>query len=701
MTSILVCTLGGSWAVIPEVYGFLAPDRLPLYRHHPQAEEFERQRAEYGLTAPDEIWVCTTQGRKAYDGIAALAEWCRLLPMPPVLRIWTAAGTNQLANQAECDHMRELILRACLLAQERGSGGQVVLSLAGGRKTMSADLQWAGSLFGCHALIHVVGCEPLPDQLTKELKVASMAEPLPGWLCAAVVPLVTGRSRRSDLLDVALDGRGPIRGAEFPLDPAPPGGVLAWPEPEGRWLKDELRIREREGSQLLGNYLSDLSRDERHENWRSLYRLPPRVIDNLRKTPVGPESADWLRRLPKADLHRHLGGCLDIAEQRAVGQAIWDALSTAERNAALGQVEPLLRRARWPANWPKRLKMDALRAHRAAALLVHATDDQLRFNLFGVTAPRIALKTRHRLGFAAYERPGELSGSAVLSHPAAIAPYAAAVVRGAQAEGLAYCELRGSPQKYGHGLPFLRAFKRALEYESASQPVERRTDFRFVLIADRRQRQRIGDVVRMAVVARAELGNFVAGIDLAGDEGTTRPDRIARSFLEAFAVCLPVTIHAGEGESAESIWQAAYHLHADRIGHGLTISDHPDLSARFRDRAICLELCPSSNREVVGFRDPGVPESADFPDYPLWSLWEQGLPLTLCTDNPGISRTTLPGEYLAAARMVGKRLTVWEALAMIKQAFVHAFLPSADKERLLKRADAEIYRLVLQHFGPM
>lgn len=101
---------------------------------------------------------------------------------------------------------------------------------------------------------------------------------------------------------------------------------------------------------------------------------------------------------------------------------------------------------------------------------------------------------------------------------------------------------------------------------------------------------------------------------------------------------------------------------------------------------------------MVGYRDPDWPETARFPEYPLRTLWAAGLPLTLCTDNPGISRTTLADEYLAAARMAG-RLPVWDALAMLKQGFAHAFLPSAERESLMKAADARIYRAVLRRFA--
>ena len=198
----------------------------------------------------------------------------------------------------------------------------------------------------------------------------------------------------------------------------------------------------------------------------------------------------------------------------------------------------------------------------------------------------------------------------------------------------------------------------------------------------------------------SELRDFVVGLDLAGREESGDLREIAVFLEPVFACCLPVTIHAGEGTAAEKIWQAAYHLHADRIGHGLTLVQAPKLAARFRNRNICLELCPTSNLEVVGFHDPR-PGSAGFSRkniYPLKELWNMGLPLTICTDNPGISKTTLTNEYLTASRLVDG-LTLWDALAMIKQAFSHSFLPADTRESLMKKADKIIFALVAGEFG--
>src|SRR5690606_10380588 len=147
-------------------------------------------------------------------------------------------------------------------------GGQVVFSLAGGRKTMSADLQWAGSVLGCDALIHVVGQEPFPEPLRKPT-VEFFTRELPAEIVPAEVPRVAGAGRRSELLDVELDGRGAVSNRDFPLPLAEPGALLAWEHAEGPSLCEEIRKREAAGSQLLGNYLRALGEAEHHENWRS------------------------------------------------------------------------------------------------------------------------------------------------------------------------------------------------------------------------------------------------------------------------------------------------------------------------------------------------------------------------------------------------------------------------------------------------
>lgn len=701
--NILLCTLGASWAVIPEVYALIEP-AFDLYAHHPQKADIDSLRLEHQLESPDELWVCTTGGEPTDKSLDRLLEWWRLLNTGKPLRVWRAQGTDQLASQQECELFRELAFRLTLKASEETRGGQLLLSLAGGRKTMSADLQRAASLFGCHRLLHVVESGKLPEELFRP-EPHNLLGPVPASLITNdqgqghIMPLVVGHGLRNEILDVALEGQPGISPEHYPLPEVAPSSPLNWTAPKGQLLHEEIDRCERQSGALLGNYLSSISRDEKHENWRQLYRLPTGTINALRSTQI---DRDWLEALPKVDLHRHLGGCLGLAAQQEVARALWQALGTAAQQAALKAVKPLLdcTETPWDWDWPELLKPGPdepaqARSEHAAALLCHASDQQLERNLWQVTEPRRALVRKHPGGFAAYERPGELSGSAILQHQAAIGPYAEAIVHQTVTENLAYLELRGSPQKYlgGEGATFLRLFQQALDRALARLEEEQRPTIRFIIIVDRRASE---DAIRQTVkLAVAEQQNgFVVGLDLAGDE-RHNPAEMEHWFAPAFEACLPISIHAGEGHPPEKIWKAAYHLHADRIGHGLSLLEDERLIGKFRDRGICLELCPSSNREVVGFHDPAFHTTQGFASYPLKRLWDQGLALCVCTDNPGISRTDISGEYLTAARMSGG-LTRWDALAMLKQGFAHAFLPSGEREILLKRLDTRLYRLLLK-----
>lgn len=656
---ILVCTLGLSWQVIPEAYALLAPEKCDLYRDQPRSSPLFTP----ALPEPSEVWVVTTAGSDAKP----VELWWEKLGRPVPLRWFRAVAVDGNA-QGEVELIRELILRVVLAA-----GPDAVLCLSGGRKTMSADMQRAGTVFGCRAMVHVLA----PDGLSPRLKAHDFTTPLPADVFVQAV--VVGDGRRSDLLAIA-----------------PAITPMAYPVTEGDFIQPEallrkaVEIRERDGGQMLANFHADLARDETHENWRSLYRLPPAAIAKLRAEKIDPKHHDWLKALPKADLHCHIGGILDLDEQITVGQAVWKTVSGHARNLATSDARAwLLANGKAGGDrWGFDDKLKHRRAHAAACLLAETDRAVLAEVLWTVTEPRVGLKKSHRWGFKAYEHPGSLVGSTMLQSKTATMAYATAIKQRCQRDGIAYLEVRCSPLKYYD--QFLDDFHQALYGDkSEDDPI-----IRVIVIADRRKEETIHEVVRLALEARERLGLFVVGLDLAGDELIGDPQELAPAFREAFEKCLRITIHAGEGEPAANIWKSAYHLHADRIGHGLTLAESgsSELAARFRDRRICLELCPTSNREVVGYHDPDH-RGADAP-YPLRQLMMLGVPLTLCTDNPGISRTTLAEEYLAAARMTDDGLSQWEVLALMKQAFLHAFLPASERERLIKAIDQRIFHFI-------
>jgi len=189
-----------------------------------------------------------------------------------------------------------------------------------------------------------------------------------------------------------------------------------------------------------------------------------------------------------------------------------------------------------------------------------------------------------------------------------------------------------------------------------------------------------------------------SGFDLAGAESAKKPVELRTAFLPLMERCLQLTIHAGENESVENIWQAVYHLSADRIGHGLTLADKPELMQRFIDRKIVVELCPSSNFQIVGYRDNGIAVRSTR-IYPLKEYLNKGIKVTINTDDPGMSRTTLSNEYLRAAEMTQGGLSTWEILQLIRNGYWAAFASRKTKSKCLVGAETQIMKLINERRG--
>jgi adenosine deaminase len=90
-------------------------------------------------------------------------------------------------------------------------------------------------------------------------------------------------------------------------------------------------------------------------------------------------------------------------------------------------------------------------------------------------------------------------------------------------------------------------------------------------------------------------GDGVVALGLGGPEVGNPPERYAAAFERARAAGLPRVPHAGETEGPASVWGALRTLHADRLGHGVRCLEDPALVSELRDRQIPLEVSPTSN----------------------------------------------------------------------------------------------------------
>jgi adenosine deaminase len=121
-----------------------------------------------------------------------------------------------------------------------------------------------------------------------------------------------------------------------------------------------------------------------------------------------------------------------------------------------------------------------------------------------------------------------------------------------------------------------------------------------------------------------------------------------RAFAPAFEAArrlgLRRTCHAGEavGAGPENIKIALDALGAERIDHGVAITEDPTLMARAAAERIPITVCPTSN-VVIANRYRSLAE------HPFLAMREAGIPVTINTDDPAMEDLDLGLEYRRVA----------------------------------------------------
>ena len=146
----------------------------------------------------------------------------------------------------------------------------------------------------------------------------------------------------------------------------------------------------------------------------------------------------------------------------------------------------------------------------------------------------------------------------------------------------------------------------------------------------------------------------IVGLDIAGAEDGYPAEDHSEAYAFAHKRFLNKTVHAGEGYGPESIFQAITDLHAERIGHGVHLFSPEfvkheknaadaekfvqDLAEYIANNRVCVEVCLSSNLQVI-------PElKGDLLNHPLKHMLYHRMAVTICTDNCTVSKTNMLRE---------------------------------------------------------
>lgn len=733
MKNILISTLGASWQIVPETIGaFFYDDACDFYGASlsEQVVEFRKGiRSVLGDGKIDELWLLSTdqeQNRNFLsikDNVRRITDWLATYSSVPKLtvRVWVLNGVKDILEKTDVELFHNMALHAVYDAKLIAGGGRVLVSLACGRKTMSADIQDAAYCFGCDMMMHILG-----DRTSWEGDSVCLTESD----CRIVLPIELKPFPASDLFtdwfkstsEIYRRFRIPLDDSKWERESCKCGSVYYYHyENRNDFLKKVQEKREA-AKHFYSSYWS--SEQYSYDNFPILYTLSLKTQASLKNFRIGRSEKDrenelsLLRTLPKADLHCHLGGVLSPKEIIDVASAIEDdvALERSRNNAFrewnLKGPEKLESWKDWRERLSKALCVSPLLVVAAYVLQFKNAPEKLdeviygpMYNngmdlrderLFVSIAPRV---TDCQRDLTPYEALGDLQGSGLLKHEKTLRKTLQIFFENARLNNLKYVEIRCSPIKYEDtALAFVpKDVVRVIleEMQRAEDDFGIRSSM--IFIASRHGKQKdIKDAIELYQdlekddTCSADFKKYFRGFDVAGNESEKSPDELRGAFQQILRDCKNVTVHAGETMPADNIWEAVYCLNAERIGHGLTLVEREnDLMPKFRDRRIGIEMCPSSNYQIVGFKDNYYADQ-NLPEYPLREYMENRLRVCINTDDPGMSRTDMTNELLKAARLTPSGLSLWEIFGLLYNSFDLAFLPYDEKIKLLNDMNQQV-----------
>jgi len=195
------------------------------------------------------------------------------------------------------------------------------------------------------------------------------------------------------------------------------------------------------------------------------------------------------------------------------------------------------------------------------------------------------------------------------------------------------------------------------------------------------------ELARNAVDLARKKGLPVVAFDLAGPEAGYPADDHSPAYQYVHNHFLRKTVHAGEAYGPESIFQAITKCYTNRVGHGTWMFAHhmiqnpsiPDpvaytqrLAEYIASQRITIEVCLTSNAQTL-------PHMRDLSRHPLRQMLDHELSVSICTDNRLVSNTTVCKELQIAIDKL--KMTPRELRQVIIAGFKGSFFPGTYSEK--------------------
>lgn len=266
----------------------------------------------------------------------------------------------------------------------------------------------------------------------------------------------------------------------------------------------------------------------------------------------------------------------------------------------------------------------------------------------------------------------------LVREPEDVATLVTGLARDLSGQGARYVELQVTP--YAHhmvGMP-MREVTEALDHGARRSLADHGVEMAYIFDIPGEYGVEAADVTVAHALQEppaALVGFGIGGIE---QERPAYRDAFRDAFASARNAGLHSVPHGGEMTGPETIWEVIDGLGAERIGHGISCLQDERLVAHLRETQLPLDVCPTSN-VCTG-------QVARIEDHPLPRLLEEGLFVTLNSDDPPMFATTLADEYRVAARVFGFDRPLLAQLA--RNGVSASYLPAARKQALLAEIDA-------------
>ncbi|HEY2232060.1 MAG TPA: adenosine deaminase [Candidatus Angelobacter sp.] len=168
----------------------------------------------------------------------------------------------------------------------------------------------------------------------------------------------------------------------------------------------------------------------------------------------------------------------------------------------------------------------------------------------------------------------------------------------------------------------------------------------------------------------------VVGIGIGGDEARGPAEGFRDLYKKAADNGLRLTAHAGETTGPESVW-GALNIGAERIGHGLSAAKDLELLEVMAQKQVPVEICITSNLRTGACKE--------LQEHPVKKFFDQGLMITLSTDDPAMFQTSLNKEFEIAQQEFS--FTEDHLRELARNSIEASFLPVEKKLRFMQQID--------------